>query len=181
MLDIGVECGSGAYSPQTIVFGAAQNSISGCYGALNFGAAGNTFTKSNNTGNVFNFLGHTTGDTTLPGGWATYTSGFPAGITGHVAFRFLPTGHEVMVSWAFDIAANTAMHDGMAIITVDGKFAYTDNKVIPGNNSGAGLAGNVYAPAYLTPGAVFQYSGPAYQSSGTTWWYGQGIYTLSLG
>lgn len=181
MLDIGVECGSGSYTPQTIVFGASGNSISGCYGALNFGAAGNTFTASNNVKNVFNFLGHTTGDNSLPGGWATYSSGFPAGVTGHVAFRFLPTGHEVMVSWALDIAAGTVMQDGTAIVTVDGKFAYADNKVIPGNNSGGGLTGNVYAPAYLTPGAVFKYCGPSYTSSGTSWWYGQGIYTLSLG
>jgi hypothetical protein len=104
-LDIGVECASGSYTPQTIVFGSSGNSISGCYGALQFGAAGSTFTPSNNAKNVFNFLGQTGGDHTLPGGWATYSSGFPAGITGHVSFRFLPTGHEVMVSWAFDIAA----------------------------------------------------------------------------
>jgi hypothetical protein len=180
-VDIGVECGSGAYSPQTIVFGAGGNSISGCYGALHFGAAGNTFTKSNNVNNVFNFLGHTSGDPSLPGGWATYSSGFPAGVTGHVSFRALPTGHEVMVSWAFDIAAGTSMPNGTAIVTVDSKFAYSDNKVIPGNNSGGGLTGNVYAPAYLTAGAVFKYCGPSYTSSGTSWWYGQGVYTLSLG
>lgn len=181
MLDIGVECGSGSYTPQTIVFGASQNSISGCYGALNFGAAGNTFAKSNNAGNVFNFLGQTGGDPTLPGQWATYESGFPTGITGHVSFRILPTGHEVMVSWAFDIATNTTLHEGDAIVTVDPKFAYNDNKVIPGNNSGGGLTGNVYAPAYLTPAAAFKYCGLTYTSSGSSYWYGQGIYTLSLG
>jgi pectate lyase-like protein len=181
MIDIGVECGSGAYTPQTIVFGASQNAISSCYGALNFGAAGNTFTKSNNVDNVFNFMGQTGGDPSLPGGWATYTSGFPTGITGHVAFRMMPSGREVMVSWAFDIASGTVMSSSDPIVTVDGKFAYSDNKVIPGNNSGGGLSGNVYAPAYVTGGAVFKYCGPAYTSSGTSWWYGQGVYTLSLG
>jgi hypothetical protein len=182
MLDIGVECGSGSYTPQTIVFGASENSISGCYGALNFGAAGNTFTESNNDGNVFSFLGSATGDSTLPGQWATYSSGFPAGITGHVAFRVLPTGNEVMVSWAFDIAAGTTMKTAEAIVTVNSQFAYTDNKVIPGNNMGADLTGNVYAPAYLTSAAVFQYAGPSYESStAVSWWYGQGIYTRSLG
>ena len=181
MLDIGVECGSGSYTPQTIVFGASGNSISGCYGGLNFGAAGNTFTSSNNDGNVSNFLGQTTGDAALPGQWATYSSGFPSGVTGHVAFRFLPTGNEVMVSWAFDIAADTTLRNGTAIVTVASKFAYSDNKVIPGNNVGADLTGNVYAPAYLTSGAVFQYAGPSYEGSGTSYWYGQGVYTLSLG
>jgi hypothetical protein len=181
MLDIGVESSSGAYTPQTIAFGASKNSISGCYGALHFGAAGNTFTASNNNGNVFNFLGHTGGDTALPGGWTTYSSGFPAGATGHVAFRFLPTGNEVMVSWAIVIASGTTLNANTTIATVAGKFAYTDNKLIPGNNSGGGLAGNVYAPAYVTSTGAFKYSGPSYKSSGTSYWYGQGVYTLSLG
>jgi hypothetical protein len=181
MVDIGVESSSGGYTPQTIVFGASRNSISGCYGALHFGAAGNTFTASNNNGNVFNFLGHTGGDTTLPGGWATYSSGFPAGITGHVAFRFLPTGNEVMVSWAIAIASGTTLNANTTIATVATKFAYNDNKLVPGNNSGGGLTGNVYAPAYLTSTGAFKYSGPSYKSSGASYWYGQGIYTLSVG
>ena len=181
MVDIGVECASGTYPTQTIAFGASGNSISGCYGALNFGAAGNTFTTSNNDGNVFNFLGHTTGDAALPGGWATYSSGFPAGVTGHVAFRFLPTGHEVMVSWALAIASGTTLKSGETIATVAGQFSYGDNKIIPGNNTGGGLSGNVYAPASVSPGGLFKYTGPSYTGSGTSWWYGQGIYTLSLG
>jgi len=181
MVDIGVECGSGSYTPQTIVFNAAGNSISGCLGALNFGAAGTTFSASNNANNVFNFLGQTSGDTTLPGKWATYNTGLATGVTGHVSFRFLPTGNEVMVSWAFDIASGTTLKAGETIVTVNTKFAFNDNKVIPGNNSGGGLTGNVYAPAYLTDAAAFQYAGPTYTSSGASYWYGQGIYTLSLG
>ena len=181
MVDIGVECGSGDYTPQTIVFGSTKNAISSCYGALNFGAAGNTFTASNNDNNVFNFIGQTSGDTTLPGQWATYSSGFPTGVTGHVAFRFLPTGNEVMVSWAFDIASDTTLKNGETIVTVNTKFAYSDNKIIPGNNVGADLTGNVYAPAYLTDAGAFQYAGPSYEGSGTSYWYGQGVYTLSLG
>jgi hypothetical protein len=181
-IDIGVECASGAYPTQTIAFGAAGNSISSCCGTLNFGAAGNTFAPSNNVNNVFNFMGATGGDSTLPGGWATYSSGFPAGITGHVAFRLMPSGNEVMVSWAITIAAGTTVKSGAAIVTVNSKFAYGDNKIIPGNNTGGGLTGNVYAPAYLTSGAVFQYAGPSFESStNTAWWFGQGIYTLSLG
>jgi hypothetical protein len=39
---------------------------------------------------------------------------------------------------------------------------------------------NVYAPAYLTRDAAFQYAGPSYQGSGASYWYGQGVYTLSL-
>jgi hypothetical protein len=27
----------------------------------------------------------------------------------------------------------------------------------------------------------FQYEGPSFTASSTAWWYGQGIYTLSLG
>jgi hypothetical protein len=183
-LDIGVECASGAYTPQTIVFGSSANTISGCVGLLNFGAAGDTFTKSNNDGNIYDFMGQIGGDSTLPGQWATYSSGFPAGITGHVAFRFLPTGNEVMVSWAFDIASGTTLDSTTHIVAIDPKFAYSDNKLVPGNNTGGGLSGNVYAPAAITPksaGPYFQYVGPSYKSSGTSWWYGQGIYTLSLG
>jgi hypothetical protein len=181
MVDIGVECSSNSYTTQTIAFGASGNVISGCYGALNFGAAGNTFTKSNNTTNIFNFLGQTGGDSTLPGQWATYSSGFPAGITGHVAFRFLPTGNEVMVSWAFAIASGTVLASNTTIVTAASKFAYNDNKIILGNNTGGGLSGNAYAPASVSPGGLFKYSGPSYTSSGTSWWYGQGVYTLSLG
>jgi hypothetical protein len=180
-LDIGVECGSGDYTPQTIVFGSAANTISGCVGLLNFGAAGNTFTSSNNDDNIFNFMGQVGGDSTLPLQWATYTSGFPAGITGHVAFRSLPTGNEVMVSWNLTIAADTTMTNGTPIITVASRFAYPGNKVIPANVAGADLTGNVYAPAYLSPAAEFQYNGPSYEGSGASWWYGQGVYTLSLG
>ena len=69
------------------------------------------------------------------------SSGFPTGTTGHVSLRVLPTGNEVMVSWAF--------------VTVNTKFAYNNNKIIPGNNSGGGV--------------------------GASWWYGQGVYSLSLG
>jgi Pectate lyase superfamily protein len=181
MIDIGLECGSGANTPQTIVFGATQNTISGCYGALQFGAAGNTFTASNNKSNVWNFMGQTGGDSTLPGGWSTYSSGFPSGITGHLSFRFLPTGNEVMVSWALAIASGTTLNSNTTIATVATKFSYGDNKLIPGNNDGGGLPGNVYAPASMSPGGLFKYSGPSYKSSGTSWWFGQGIYTLSVG
>ncbi|GAA5186812.1 hypothetical protein GCM10023322_33860 [Rugosimonospora acidiphila] len=182
LVDIGVECGSGSYTPQTIAFGTSKNNaISGCYGALHFGAAGNTFSPSNNNGNIFNFTGQTGGDTTLPGGWSTYSS-FPAGITGHVSFRFLPTGNEVMVSWAIAVASGTTLNSGATLVTAASKFAYGDNKLIPGNNTGGGLpAGNVYAPAYVVPGGIFKYAGPSYKSSGSSYWYGQGIYTLSVG
>jgi hypothetical protein len=187
LLDIGVECGTAktgpSYTPQTIVFGSGANQISGCCGALNFGAAGNTFAESNNAKNITYFLGQATGDSTLPGGgdWATYSSGFPAGITGNVSFRSLPTGNEVMVSWSLAIAAGTTLRTGNAIVTVASKFAYNDNKVIPGNNNGADLSGNVYAPAYLTPGASFQYAGPSYEGSTPSYWYGQGVYSLLVG
>jgi hypothetical protein len=193
LLDIGVECASGTYTPQTIVFGSTAHAIIDCYGSLNFGLAGSTFSKSNNTGQVSNFLGHVTGDTSLPqDNWVSCTptsttinTAFLSGVTGHVALRKLPTGSEVMVTWALDIAGGTALTAGKTIFTLlaDGiaRFAYTDNKIIPGNNSGGGLSGNVYAPGYLTATGAFQYSGPAYTSSGTSWWYGQGVYTLYTG
>lgn len=186
MLDIGVECASGTYTPQTIVFGSTSNTLANCHGALDFGLAGSTFTESNNTTQVTNFIGHISGDKSLPhDDWISYTPSnatFLSGVTGHVAFRFLPTGSEVMVSWALDIASGTALTTGESIFTIpDAKYVYTDNKVIPGNNLGGGLTGNTYAPAFITPKAAFQYSGPAYTSSGTSWWYGQGVYTLKLG
>jgi hypothetical protein len=55
--------------------------------------------------------------------WATYSSGFPSGITGHVSFRFLPTGNEVMVSWAFAIASGTTLNANTTIATVASKFS----------------------------------------------------------
>jgi len=186
MLDIGVECAtkSGDHVPQTIVFGAAGNQISGCYGALNFGAAGSTFAASNNNKNIINFVGQSTGDSTLPGQttWVTYSSGLPAGITGNVSFRFLPTGNEVMVSWALAIASGTKLASNTTIVTAASLYSAGDNKLIPGNATGEGLSGNVYAPAEMSPGGIFKYLGPSYTSTGgSSWWFGQGVYTLSVG
>jgi hypothetical protein len=182
MVDIGVECGPGAFTPQTIAFGSAANTIWGCHGALNFGIAGyDKFSPSNNVNNVGGFQGPVTGDSTLPGQWATYSSGLPSGWTGHVSCRFLPTGNEVMISWALDIASGTVVGKDTAVVTLGSRFHYTDNKVLPGNIGGGGLTANQYAPASVTPTGTFQYNGPPFTASGTAWWYGQAIYTLSLG
>jgi hypothetical protein len=68
---------------------------------------------------------------------------------------------------------------------VDTKFGYAGNKVIPANIAGADLTGNVYAAAYITSNSkaapVFQYDGPAFEGSAPAYWFGQGVYTLSLG
>jgi hypothetical protein len=182
MLDIGVECGSAAFTPQTIAFGSAANTIWGCHGALNFGIGSDQhFSPSNNAGNLGGFQGPVIGDSTLPGPWVTVSSGFPSGWTGHVSCRFLPTGNEVMLSWAFDIATKTAVSSALVVATLPSRFHYTDNKILPGNITGGGLTGNQYAPASVTPAGTFQYNGPPFTASGTAWWYGQGIYTLSLG
>jgi hypothetical protein len=186
MLDIGVECATktGNYVPQTIVFGASNNQINGCYGALNFGAAGTTFAASNNNKNIINFVGQSTGDSTLPGqtSWVTYTSGFPTGFTGNVSFRFLPTGNEVIVSWALAIASGTKVASNTTIVTAASLYSANDNKLLPGNATGSGLSGNVYAPAEMSPGGIFKYLGPAYTSTGgSSWWFGQGVYSLSVG
>jgi hypothetical protein len=185
MLDIGVECASGAATPQTIAFGSSANAIAYCYGALNFGAAGNTFAESNNDANIFSFQGMASGDSTLPGEWATYNSGLPAGWSGEVSFRLLPTGHEVMVSWELTIAAGTTVTRGEDVVTVGSRFGYAANKVIPANVAGADLDGDEYAPAYVTSNAtanpIFQYAGPSFVGSAPAYWFGQGIYTLSLG
>jgi hypothetical protein len=181
MLDIGVECGPNTFTPQTIAFGSAANTIWGCHGAVNFGIAGyDHFSSSNNASNFGNFWGPVTGDHTLPGSWATFSSGFPSGWTGSVSCRFLPTGNEVMISWALDIAAKTALSSPLAVVTLGSRFHYTDNKIVPGNITGGGVA-NQYAPASVTPAGIFQYNGPSFTTSGPTWWYGQGIYTLSVG
>jgi hypothetical protein len=86
-----------------------------------------------------------------------------------------------MVSWAFDIASGTVVGRNLAVVTLASKFHYTDNKVLPGNIAGGGLAGNQYAPGSVTATGAFQYNGPPFTASGTAWWYGQAIYTLSLG
>jgi hypothetical protein len=111
----------------------------------------------------------------------TSNSGFPAGLSGEVSFRFMPTGNEVMVTWALTIAAGITLRSGTPIFTVDKIFVYSDNKVIPGNNVGADLTGNVYAPAYVTSAGAFQYCGPSYEGSTPSYWSGQGVYTLSKG
>jgi hypothetical protein len=110
-----------------------------------------------------------------------YSSGFPAGITGGVSFRYLPTGNEVMVSWALAIAAGTTLKSGTVIVTVDPIYAYTDNKIFPGNNEGADLTGNAYAAAWLTSAAAFKYAGPSYEGTTASYWYGQAVYTRSAG
>jgi hypothetical protein len=182
MLDVGVECGTGAYTPQTIAFGSTANAIWDCYGALNFGIGGDAnFSASNNDGNVGGFRGPVLGDSTLPGSWITYNTGFPPGWTGQVSFRFLPTGNEVMVSWALDIAGGTAVSSGLVVAAPAATFCYSDNKVVPGNVAGGGVTGHQYAPAVLTAGGNFQYEGPSLTASSTAWWYGQGIYTLTAG
>jgi Pectate lyase superfamily protein len=182
MLDVGVECGAGTYTPQTIVFGSSANAIDACYGALNFGVGSDTnFAGSNNSGNVLDFQGPVTGDNSLPGLWATYESGLPSGWTGNVSFRFLPTGNEVMVSWALDIAAGTAVSSGLVVVSPNSEFHYSDNKVLPADLAGGGVTGHQYAPAVLTATGNFQYEGPSFTATGTAWWYGQGIYTRSLG
>jgi hypothetical protein len=94
----------------------------------------------------------------------------------------LPTGNEVMIGWAFDIASGTTATTYQALTTLASRFHYTDNKFIPGNIAGGGLTGNLYAPAVVSPTGVFQYEGPSFTASGSTaWWYGQGVYTLSVG
>src|SRR5262249_10223952 len=108
-------------------------------------------------------------------------SGLPHGWTGHVSCRFLPTGNEVMLSWAFNIASGTAVGTRLTVATLANRFHYTDNKILPGNLNGGGVTGNQYAPAFVTPTGIFQYNGPAFTASGAAWWYGQGAYTLSLG
>src|SRR5262249_11148523 len=168
MLDIGVECPPGAGTPQTIAFGSAANTIGGCYGALNFGIAPyDNFSPSNNAANVAGFHGPVSGDSTLPGPWATYATGLPHGWTGHVSCRFLPTGNEVMLSWAFTIANGTAVGTRLTVATLANRFHYTDNKILPGNLNGGGVTGNQYAPAFVTPPGIFQYNGPAFTASGT--------------
>jgi hypothetical protein len=187
MLDIGVECATkaGNHVPQTIVFGASGNQISNCYGALNFGAADTTFAASNNSKNIVNFVGQSTGDSTLPGqtNWVTYTgTALPAGFTGNVSFRFLPTGNEVMVSWGLAIASGTKVTSGSTIVTAASLYSAGGNKLIPANATGSGLTGNVYAPAEMSPGGAFKYLSPSYTSTGgSSWWFGQGVYTLSVG
>jgi hypothetical protein len=187
MLDIGVECATkaGDHVPQTIVFGGSSNTISDCYGALNFGAAGITFAASNNSNNITSFMGRSSGDNTLPGqtNWVTYTgTALPAGITGNVSFRFLPTGNEVMVSWGLAIASGTKLASGATIVTAASVYSAGGNKLLPANATGGGLSGNVYAPAEMAPGGAFKYLGPSYTSTGgSSWWFGQGVFTRSVG
>jgi len=171
-IGIGVECGSGSYTPPSIMFGTGGNAIRGCVGILDFGAIGTTFTTSNEAKNISDSVGQTGGDNTLPGGWAAYTSGFPADVAGYVSLCFLSAGNEVMVSWAFDIASGTRLKTGQTIVAMNPDFAYATDKIIAGMGPDRGLISNVNAPAYLKADAVIQYAGPTYTSSGASWWHG---------
>jgi hypothetical protein len=181
LIDVGVECGSGSYTPKTIIFGSAANSISSCYGALNFGIGGdNKFSESNNAGNLFNFQGLTVGDASLPGPWISYPP-TATDWSGQVSCRIMPSGNEVMVTWAIAIAAKTPVTGGTTVATLASKFAYPhDNKVVAANLSGGGLSVDTHAPAYIAPDGAFVYRGPSFTPSSNAYWYGQGIYTLSL-
>jgi hypothetical protein len=99
-----------------------------------------------------------------------------------VSFRFLPTGNEVIVSWALAIASGTKVASNTTIVTAASLYSANDNKLLPGNATGSGLSGTVYAPAEMSPGGVFKYLGPAYTSTGgSSWWFGQGVYSLNVG
>ena len=186
MLEIGVEIPTGTGTAQTVVFGATpalgKNVIGDCYGALNFGIDGYTnFSASNNNTNFGPFLGPVLSDSTLPGPWGVYESGFPSGWSGQVSCRKLPTGNEVMLSWALEIATGTVVTSGLSLMTLPTGFYYSANKVLPGNISGGPLSGNQYAPAYVSATGALEYKGPDFTSTGgESWWYGQGIYTLSV-
>lgn len=186
MLEIGVEIPAGTGTAQTVVFGPTpalgENKIGDCYGALNFGIDGDTnFSASNNDTNFGPFLGPVLGDSTLPGPWGVYASGFPSGWSGQVSCRKLPTGNEVMLSWALEIATGIVVTSGLSIMTLPVGFYYTANKVLPGNVSGGPLSGNQYAPAYVSDAGSLEYKGPDFTSTGgESWWYGQGVYTLSV-
>lgn len=67
------------------------------------------------------------------------------------------------------------------VVFRNGAFTGNGSLRIRGNFAGGGVTGNQYAPGSVTPAGTFQYNGPAFTASGTAWWYGQGIYTLSLG
>lgn len=64
---IGVECGSGAFTPMSIKFGGGANQISSSFGNIDFGAGQTTgnFSPSNNAANLIDFFGPVTGDPAL--------------------------------------------------------------------------------------------------------------------
>lgn len=72
-LDIGVECDivTGTKGAHTLSYGSVNNFIYGCYGTMDFAAAGSNFQTSENvtTGTNFTYSGPIDGDNTLAGNY----------------------------------------------------------------------------------------------------------------
>lgn len=106
--------------------------------------------------------------------WHEVFTGFPAGWTGHVSYRKLADSDLVMWDWAFSIANGTVVTDGESVYT-GAPLAYcyqSDNKELPG------FLGSASAPAQINSNgtnARLEYNGSGFTSSGTSFWYGQGI------
>ena len=81
------------------------------------------------------------------------------------------------------MGATGLLAGGVAVAVTDASlYSAGGNKLIPANATGSGLTGNVYAPAEMSPGGIFKYLGPSYTSTGgSSWWFGQGVYTLTVG
>jgi len=178
-LVIGVESDGTSGNPQTINFAGGE--IKNCYGSISFaGFGGVTWAPSNNAGNLQSFNGPVTGDTTLSDPWISQKTGFPTGWSGVVDYRMLPTGDQVMISWALVIASGTAISTNETLFTLPASWYYSDSKILPAAINGGGLTGYQFAPAVIRSDGTFRYGGPAATASGTAWWYGQGIYTLDV-
>lgn len=77
-LDFGLECGSGAHTPTTIIRGSNSNGIFQCYGIMDFGGQSSAanFTAAATIGIIFPFNGAVFGDAVLSG-----ASAYPIGVT----------------------------------------------------------------------------------------------------
>ena len=177
---VGVECTSGAHTPQTIVFGNSSNFITNCTGALDFGAAAAFAATNAVTSNFSGYTGKINGDATLlAASWTAVYGGFPSGWVGSVKYRLIGNGDMVAISWALAISTTTVISGNETVISLPSGFYYpTDTKFIAGNISGGGVSTPLAFAAVGNSGTL-AYEGPAFTVSGSTaYWYGSGVYPV---
>lgn len=136
-IDIGVECASAAFNPQTIVFGVGSNSMGGNLGVLNFGAAG-TFTASNNAGNI-SMNGVVSGDSSLSSALVFNTNlALTGGINygNYAAAQTLTNGSTIALNGSYATVTSAAAVTG---ILMPAQFAGSnfDGQYVIVTNTGA--------------------------------------------
>ena len=126
-LDIQAECEANTYTPQTILFGSpGANSVRGCYGVMDFGLTGTTFSQSNIAGTpaALWFTGTITGDLALCPANVPFGSGSLPAISGSMLYaKAYSTGTGSIYSYSGDFFQLTLTAN--ATIALGAEFGYS--------------------------------------------------------